>query len=131
MYVRGCLFQFAPAYRLLEFPHVARDQIRVEPQVAAAAEKDVVRPQVLTQGVECLVETPPSSLLLGISPEVCQHLLAGKTLLAGTGQESQDGEAPGLRRRTADDSAVSANVEPSKRMYPQHVESGESEVIPL
>src|SRR5215217_6427784 len=113
---RGGVFQAPALNGRLEPRHVAGDQIGIEPQVAAA-EKDVVRAEVLAQGVERLIQPPAGPLLLGIGPEVGQHFFAGEPLLAGGRQERENGQTAGLCRRSTDYSTFTANVESPEGIY--------------
>src|SRR5215218_921947 len=113
---RGGVFQAPPLNGRLELCYVAGDQIGIEPQVAAA-EKDLVRAEVLAQGVERLIQPPAGPLLLRIGPEVGQHFFAGEPLLAGGRQERQNGQTAGLCRRSTDYSTFTANVESPEGIY--------------
>ena len=114
-----CVFQLPSGQRRLELRHVARDQLRVEPELAGA-EKDVIGPEILAQGIERLIEYPPRPLLLGVGPEVGEHLVAGEPLLAGGGKKGQDGQPARLRGRAAYQAGVSPNVQSAESVDPQH-----------
>ena len=110
------LFKLPPLQCLLELSYIAADYFSVEPQISRADE-DIVRAEVLAQGIERLVESPTRSFLLGVGPEVSQHLLPGKPLLTCGCQQGEHGKPARLRRRAADHAIRSADVESPEGIY--------------
>ena len=105
----------------LELAHVARDHVGIEPEVLPPAEEHVVGAEVLAQGVHRLAQPTARAVLLGVRPEIGEHLLPGEAGVPRGGQQGEQREPARLGGGAGHDLAGPADMEPAEGVHVQRV----------
>ena len=110
------------ANRILEFPEVDLDQVRIEPKLSPPRENEIAAEGV-SDCVDRLVERMPGKRGRALGPEVRLDPVARKSFPASHGENCEQAQRPLLLRGYRDRTSLVPQGKRSQELEDQHVPS--------